>query len=99
MFDSLSSSLVSKFPAMEQLEQAPDVLEEYFYLCSRALKMCPTVLLRGSDCVRIVQVIQMGIQGLKIPHKDAQRAILDFFEVIVSIAGMNIIFKYLEFSL
>jgi hypothetical protein len=93
LFDSISSSLLNKFSSIEILEQNPDILEEYFYFTSRALKFCPSSIIRNNDSSRLIQVVQIGLSGLRIPHKDIQRSILDFFDGMLLIAGL--IIKYL----
>lgn len=91
LFDALSTALFAKFTSVELFEKSPDVCEEYFFLVSRVLKYCPGMLVVEGDQSRLTRIIQAGIAGLAVPHMDAQRGVLDFFEGLVSIAGNQLL--------
>lgn len=83
--DAITRALFSKYASLDQLDQSPDVIEEFFFFYSRILKSCPGIFIQV-DTTRMVQVIQAGLTAIKIPHKDVQNGILDFFEHLVKVA-------------
>ena len=87
MFDALSISIFSKYTSLAGFENEPDVIEEYFFLVSKILKLCPMILFDGSDSSRLVRTIQGAMQVLSIAHPNSQRAVLDFLENLIAVTA------------
>jgi hypothetical protein len=81
----MSSKFFAEMVSLQQFEQRPDVVEEYFYLMARALQYCPSPMLDSPQEARTL--IQAGITGLQLRHSDAQKGILLFFERLVLLLG------------
>jgi hypothetical protein len=80
MFWELSQIFFSKCSTLELFEKKPDLVEEYFYLASCALQSFPEPMFLNPTSTTIVQA---GIVGLNLRHREAQKGILSFFESLV----------------
>ena len=86
LFDTITNSLFSKFPTLSHIEQCPDIIEEYFFLCSKILVSNPSIyFLSESSKSRTVQIVQMGLISAKINDGEVQKAVLNFFYEILSL--------------
>ena len=86
LFHALSDIFIRQSSSIEQqLENDPEVVEEFFFLSSRILSECPSLLIYGSDPARLVRIIQIGLLALRIPNIRAQKGLLDFFTVLLSV--------------
>lgn len=56
---SMSSVFFGQFSNLEQFEQKPDVVEEYFFLMAKALQSCPAPFVTATN-----GAAQTVIQGL-----------------------------------
>jgi len=81
MIESISAEIVARLRTLEEFTEHPDLVEEYFYLMARVLSYCPGPLLRSE---LISSVVQFGIVGLQLKHREAQSGILSFFEELIS---------------
>lgn len=61
------------------------MVEEYFYLSSRFLDVCPEPLLRSSS---IVVLFQAAVAGVSIHHREAQKGVLNFVERVRPFAAL-----------
>ena len=83
MIWSITSTFFTNMQSLEQFEQRPDVVEEYFYLMARTLQYIPLPFLQSPDASRTL--IQAGVTGLQLKHKDAQKGILLFFDSLIQL--------------
>jgi len=60
----------------------PDVVDDYFELCSKVLRFMPELLLESE---LLHTVFQCGCAGLHIQHLEAGRSVTNFFEVLLSL--------------
>lgn len=86
MLWSFSASFFAKFQSITDFEQRPDVVEEYFYLLAKTLECCPGPLVASPQAVMLVQA---GITGLQLKHREAQKGILLFFERLVALPNIG----------
>merc|ERR1711871_1104477 len=86
LLQTLTKMIFEKYTSIDMLEQAPDVVEEFFFLVDRALKYCPSTVFIP-DSSMLVEIIRIGLQSLKIPHPDVQNATLEFFETLISMCN------------
>ena len=80
---SMTSTFFSNMGSLQQFEQSPDVVEEYFYLMAKAVQYVPLPFLQSVEGSRTL--IQAGVTGLQLKHKDAQKGILLFFERLIQL--------------
>ena len=80
---SMTSTFFTNMGSLQQFEQSPDVVEEYFYLLAKALQYVPLPFLQSVDGSRAL--IQAGVTGLQLKHRDAQKGILLFFERLIQL--------------
>lgn len=76
----VSFRLLSVTPA--SIAENPDVVDDYFELCSTALLRHPSLLLE-TELARAA--FQCGCFGLHIQHREAHRAVVGFFEHLIAI--------------
>ncbi|XP_018007436.1 transportin-3 [Hyalella azteca] len=55
----------------------PDTVDDWFRLCTRFLQRCPLPFLQ---CPVISTIIECGLQACLLDHKDANAAVLKFFQ-------------------
>ncbi|KAF2355057.1 Armadillo-type fold [Trinorchestia longiramus] len=55
----------------------PDTVDDWFRLCTRFLQRCPVPFLQ---CPVIGTIIECGLQACLLDHKDANAAVLKFFQ-------------------
>jgi transportin-3 len=87
---SMTSTFFSNMGSLQQFEQRPDVVEEYFYLMAKALQYAPQPFLLSVE--GSAALIQAGVTGLQLKHKDAQKGILMFFDSLIQLpaqAGLD----------
>jgi hypothetical protein len=84
-FISQSTIFFDKFGSLGAFEHHPDVVEEFFYYVSKALTFYPEFMLsQDSDTVQRLRVLlQAGLAGLRIHHREALKGVLNFFGVFV----------------
>mmetsp|Transcript_46187 Transcript_46187/g.76370 ORF Transcript_46187/g.76370 Transcript_46187/m.76370 type:complete len:952 (-) Transcript_46187:199-3054(-) len=68
----------------------PDVVDDYFELCSKVLRRQPSLLLESSLYSSsapplLLTVFQCGCAGLHIHHREAGRAVVNFFDCLVGL--------------
>lgn len=63
----------------------PDTVDDWFRLCTRFLQRCPIPFLK---CVVIETIVQCGLQACLLDHRDANAAVLKFFQDLI-ITGMK----------
>lgn len=80
MFLSMSMIFFGTCMSLNDFEQKPDLVEEYFYLVARVIQIFPIQFISSVDCNT---VIQAGIVGLQLRHREAQKGILLFFERLI----------------
>lgn len=80
----VSHTFFATLPTLQHFEHKPDVVEEYFFLMAKALQYCPAPFLNFS--AEAATVIQAGLQGLSLRHREAQKGILLFFERFVQLS-------------
>ena len=79
----MSTTFFAHFPSLQHFEQKPDVVEEYFFLVAKALQYCPGPFVQAP--AEAAAVIQAGLSGLALHHREAQKGILLFFERFVQL--------------
>lgn len=80
MFQGMSNTFFTRHRSLAEFENNPDVVEEYFYLMARVLLVLPTLFVNYPEAGH---VIDAGIIGLRLKHREAQKGILLFFERLV----------------
>ena len=80
---SMTSTFFTHLGSLEKFEQRPDVVEEYFYLMAKALEYAPLPFLQSVEASQTL--IQAGVTGLQLKHKDAQKGILHFFDCLIEL--------------
>jgi len=72
------------------LPDNPDVVDDYFELCSKVLRRQPSLLLESQTSPPLLlTVFQCGCAGLHIQHREAARAVVCFFEVLVGLCSSD----------
>jgi len=72
MLTSMSEAAFARLQSLEAFTAQPDMVEEYFFLVSRFLEYCPSLLLTSP---LIAQVVQCGMVGLQIDHRAAHAGV------------------------
>jgi hypothetical protein len=85
LFGLILSVFLSKFTSIDIYVDFPDVVEEFFFCVSRVITSCPAILFGDTKENWLYHIVQSGILGLTISHKDAQKGILKFFHDLTSI--------------
>eukprot|EP00596_Hydrurales_sp_CCMP1899_P005256 CAMPEP_0119037984 /NCGR_PEP_ID=MMETSP1177-20130426/6598_1 /TAXON_ID=2985 /ORGANISM="Ochromonas sp, Strain CCMP1899" /LENGTH=694 /DNA_ID=CAMNT_0006999933 /DNA_START=778 /DNA_END=2859 /DNA_ORIENTATION=+ len=83
MIWSMSSTFFTNMGSLQQFEQRPDVVEEYFYLMAKTLQYVPLPFLQSPGGSQAL--VQAGVTGLNLKHTDAQKGILLFFERLINL--------------
>lgn len=78
MVHSLASSFLSNFKTLDHFIQAPDVVEEFFYLMGRAVQYTPNVILEQQQLLEYT--LGASITALNLLQRDAYKAVLVFQE-------------------
>ena len=101
MLWSFSDSFFMRFRSLNDFQSQPDVVEEYFYLLATAVELCPEPLLLSPQSTLLLDA---GVTGLQLKHRESQKGILLFFERLVEVPSalgednpvvMNALFKLL----
>jgi len=79
--ESFSIETFQQLQTFDQYTAMPDLVEEYFFFIARFLSYCPGPLLASPV---VDTIVQGGIVGLQLRHREAQSGILTFFEELVS---------------
>ncbi|CAM9327993.1 unnamed protein product, partial [Ectocarpus fasciculatus] len=82
----MSKMFFDKYRTVEDFSHSPDLCEEYFFLSARVLQFFPEILL-GSDAEanhRLQVVVQAGLSGLKVQHRETVKGILTMFGEIIN---------------
>ena len=77
----MSTTFFANFKSLQDFERRPDVAEEYFYLIAKAVGYAPAPFLMSTEGSRVL--VDAGIIGLSLQHRDAQKGILMFFEKLI----------------
>lgn len=85
MLWSLSETFFVVCNSLSTLESKPDLVEEYFFLVAKALQFCPAPFVQAD--AQATTIIQAGLTGLAIKHREAQKGILLFFERLVQLTN------------
>jgi hypothetical protein len=83
----MTKMFFERYRTVEDFGQNPDVVEEYFYLAARVVQFFPEVLLNGDAeaSQRAQMLVQAGILGLRIQHRETVKGILTMFAEIINI--------------
>lgn len=84
LVEGLSNIVNSRFVGMEQLNNFPDVAEEFFYLLSRYVGQCPEITKIGGSF--LIESINRVILGMRMQHREANRGALNFMDSILDCA-------------
>ncbi|KAK7058745.1 hypothetical protein SK128_012246 [Halocaridina rubra] len=60
----------------------PDTVEDWFRLCARFLQRAPVPFLQ---CPALITILECGLQACMLDHKDANTAVLKFFQDLVDV--------------
>eukprot|EP00620_Florenciella_sp_RCC1587_P015131 CAMPEP_0182560400 /NCGR_PEP_ID=MMETSP1324-20130603/3107_1 /TAXON_ID=236786 /ORGANISM="Florenciella sp., Strain RCC1587" /LENGTH=1004 /DNA_ID=CAMNT_0024772745 /DNA_START=219 /DNA_END=3234 /DNA_ORIENTATION=- len=88
MLGSFSQLIFPQFQAatpadtLQLLTNKPDLVEEYFYLCSKFMDSCPRAALEQGQALSIA-CMQFGVIATTIDHREANGAVLAFFESVI----------------
>ncbi|CAH0481129.1 unnamed protein product [Peronospora belbahrii] len=82
------------FASVKDMEARPDVVEEFFFLMERAVRLVPQVLaapVSTSSQTRplIANVFSCAVSALNISHNDANKAVLCFLEHVFKQSQAN----------
>lgn len=72
--------------AVQLLTNKPDLVEEYFYWVSKVFDRLPQAAIEVGQALSI-NIVQFGVLATSIEHRDANGAVLAFFESLVG-AGL-----------
>lgn len=75
---SMSETFFSICNSLPGFEAKPDLVEEYYFLVAKVLQYCPAPFVESES--HAMSIIRAGLTGLVIPHREAQKGILLFFE-------------------
>lgn len=75
---SISSSFFSKFNPLDKFVEEPDMVAEYFYMLSKALRICPSNFVQSQSHAMVI--IEAGFLGLTLRNRESQKCTLLFFE-------------------
>jgi transportin-3 len=89
----LSQSMFMKL--QQQVNDSPDVVEEYFRMMSAYLDKAPKLLVQDPS---LSTVFQAGIVGLSITEPRALEAILTFYRRLLDLKQQPILALYIEFG-
>jgi len=79
----MSREFFQKFGfSLTQFEEQPNVVEEYFFMMAKALRMCPEFLALPEVGIGNT-LVRAGVIGLGLNHREAQKGILYFFEEMI----------------
>jgi hypothetical protein len=84
-FISQCTIFFDKFGSLGAFEHHPDVVEEFFYYVSKGLTYYPEFLLsqESESMQRLRVLLQAGLAGLRVHHREALKGVLNFFGVFV----------------
>eukprot|EP00815_Leptocylindrus_aporus_P000349 CAMPEP_0116055780 /NCGR_PEP_ID=MMETSP0322-20121206/3611_1 /TAXON_ID=163516 /ORGANISM="Leptocylindrus danicus var. apora, Strain B651" /LENGTH=920 /DNA_ID=CAMNT_0003539449 /DNA_START=60 /DNA_END=2822 /DNA_ORIENTATION=- len=82
MILALSSTFFAKLSTLEQYTQAPDVVEEFFYLMGRVVQYSSKVAFKSNEQFELT--LNASRIGLKLLHRDAYKAVLVFIESLLA---------------
>jgi hypothetical protein len=82
MFQHIVEIFFTRHSSLEQFENNPDLVEEFYYLMARVLQVMPLLYLDSSHSST---VISAAIVGLNLNHREAQKGILLFVQRIVEV--------------
>jgi transportin-3 len=82
MFQQIVQIFFTRHSSLQQFEDNPDLVEEFYYLMARVLQVIPILYLDSSHSSTVVTA---AIVGLNLNHREAQKGILLFVQRIVEI--------------
>lgn len=62
------------------LLDSPDIVDDFFELCSKVLRRMPALLLESEA---LTTLFHCGCAGLHVQHREANRSVVSFFETLV----------------
>lgn len=86
LFEMLGDFSRAVFRCLQNLDDFtanPDVVEEFFYLTARFVDYCPEPLVSSP---LLSSIVQCGVVGLQLHHREAQRGVLHCLEEVVGLA-------------
>lgn len=84
MISMMSNVFFSNFASLEHFELKPDVAEEYFFLMAKLLQYCPSPLIENNSS-NVMGLINAGLTGVCINHRETQKGVLMFFERLIQL--------------
>lgn len=81
----ISNTFFQKLLSIDKYVEYPDVVEEYFYMIAKALRYCPEPFVLSSSSAKTI--IQSGISALALRHREAQKAVMLFFERLIQLSS------------
>lgn len=82
MLEQFSTTVFRILSCLDHFVAHPDMVEEYFFLVGRFLEYCPTPLLPPQSQLSI-SIVQCGLVGLKLEHREAHAGILSAIEQLI----------------
>ena len=86
LIGALSQSAFKRFNSVEGFTNNPDVVEEYFYLCSRMINYCSKPIM-SSDLLG--EMVRCAIVGMQVHHRDANKGVLNFLENVAGFIALK----------
>lgn len=83
LVQSLLVETMRQFQSLNMFEHHPDVVDDSFILAGRCLRYCPKILVMSE---LIGPILDWGILGMHVQHKDACLSIQDFFQKLIKLA-------------
>jgi len=81
-FGRISNSTFQLLSATSTITDNPDVVDDYFELCSKTLRFLPPMML---ETPILTTAFQCGCAGMHILHREAGRSVTIFFETLISL--------------
>ncbi|XP_071791532.1 transportin-3-like [Asterias amurensis] len=79
IIDMLQAFIVPTFLILRQphgLRNHPDIVDDFFRLCSRLLQRCPVAFLQ---CTSVEAIIECALAALSLDHREANASVCKFF--------------------
>jgi transportin-3 len=81
LISSLSQSVFKRFQTLDGFTSNPDVVEEFFYLLSRVISYCPSILFQSE---LLGEALRCSVVGLQVHHREANKGVLNFLEGVAT---------------
>ncbi|XP_071823709.1 transportin-3-like isoform X1 [Apostichopus japonicus] len=89
LLEMLKAFITPTYKVLEEdngLRNHPDTVDDFFRLCIRFLQRCPLEFLQ---CDIFPSIVQCGMAGLKVDHRDANGSVAKFFIEFVKCGNEN----------